>query len=81
MEPSSIDVVRRAVLPELMLVEDVPIALRVTPATARRALLHGDCGPVLRIGRRLAVLREAFLAHLKGQEATTPELKADAGRG
>lgn len=74
---SNIDVVRRAALPELMLVEDVALALRVTPATARRFLVRGDLGPIIRLGRGIAVLRESFLATLKDRQG----LSADAPDG
>lgn len=60
--------VRRAALPEVMFVEDVAIALLVQPDAARRAVLRGDCGPYFRLGRRMAVLRESFLAALAKRE-------------
>jgi len=68
MDPSHSDAVVRAALPEVMFVADLALALRVGESAARRALLRGECGPYLRIGRRLAVLRESFLASLAARE-------------
>lgn len=56
--------VRRAALPELMFVPDLTAALQLGPQATRRAVLRGEVGPYLRIGNRLAVLRESFLAAL-----------------
>lgn len=59
----------RACLPEVMFIPDVRLALGgVSESSARRAILGGDCGPYLRIGRRLAVRRESFLAALAARE-------------
>lgn len=60
--------VRRAALPEILLVPDVGLAFGLTPSAARKAILRGDCGPYLRIGRRLAVRRDSFLAALRELE-------------
>jgi len=60
--------VRRAALPEILFVPDVGLAFGLVLSAARKAILRGDCGPYLRIGRRLAVRRESFLAALRGQE-------------
>lgn len=80
------ETVRRACLPEILFTPDVAIALGgVSPATARRRLLDGTCGPILRIGRRIAVRREAFLDALAAREVdptTAPDrlrvLRGDA---
>ena len=60
--------VRRACLPEILFIPDVAVALSVSESAARRAVLRGDCGPYLRIGRRLAVRRDSFLAALQLRE-------------
>jgi hypothetical protein len=61
--------VRRAVLPEILFTPDLALALGgITPSAARRAVLRGDCGPYLRIGRRIAVRRESLLAALAERE-------------
>lgn len=62
------EVVLRATLPLVMFVPDVALALQVTPATARRAILAGRCGPYSRIGRRLVVRRDALLAAIAERE-------------
>lgn len=60
----------RAALPEVMFVPDIGAALRLGPAATRRAVLRGACGPYVRIGRRLAVLRTSFLDALARQQTT-----------
>ncbi len=62
--------VRRACLPELLLVPDVALALSLSHSAARRVILRGDCGPYSRIGRRLAVRRESFLAALEARQVS-----------
>ena len=63
------DQFHRAALPEVLFVPDLALALGgVTESAARRTVLRGECGPYLRIGRRIAVRREAFLAALAGRE-------------
>lgn len=63
------DALRRAALPEVLFLPDLAIALGLQSASAaRRALLRGDCGPYLRIGRRLAIRREALLQSLAARE-------------
>ena len=54
----------RAALPEVMFREDVALALQVDATAAEEAMLRGDCGPVLVLGERIAVLRESFLGAL-----------------
>lgn len=66
--------VRRACLPEVMLAEDVAAVLDLTPSGARRAIRRGECGPYLRIGRRLAMLRESFLRSLTRRQRPTSSL-------
>jgi len=62
---------RRAALPEVLFVPDMALALGgITESAARRAVLRGECGPFLRIGRRLAVRRDAFLAALAARESS-----------
>jgi hypothetical protein len=65
---TSEDFARRAVLPELMFFEDVGLALQVEPDEAEQAMLRGECGPVLVLGDRVAVLRTSFLASLAARE-------------
>jgi len=60
--------VRRAALPEIMFALDVATAFGLTASAARKAILRGYCGPYFRIGRRLAVRRESFLATLREHE-------------
>lgn len=62
------DTVRRAALPQVLLVEDVGLALQLGRDAARKAILRGECGPYIRLGRRLAVLRESFLAALASRQ-------------
>jgi hypothetical protein len=60
---------RRAALPEVLFTPDIRAALRLaTDGAARRAVRRGDCGPYLRLGRRLAVRRESFLRALASRE-------------
>lgn len=59
----------RAALPEVLFVPDLALALGgLTPSATRRAVLRGDCGRFVRLGRRLAVRREAFLDALAARE-------------
>lgn len=83
-----VETVRRAALPQILFVPDVAVALQVGKDAARRAILRGECGPYLRVGRRLAVLKESFLAALASRQ-TGPgprriegarEQQADGGR-
>ena len=60
--------IRRAALPEILFIPDLSLAIGVTESAARKAVLRGECGPFVRIGRRLAVLRESFLAALAERE-------------
>lgn len=64
--------VRRAALPEILFIPDLALALQVSPPTARQAVVRGDCGPYFRVGRRLAVLRESFLAALAARREPPP---------
>jgi hypothetical protein len=59
----------RAALPEVLFVPDLSMVLGgLTFSATRRAVLRGDCGPFLRIGRRIAVRREALLDALAARE-------------
>ena len=74
------ETVRRAALPELMLVPDVALALQRSTSYARKAVLLGECGPFVRVGGRLAILRTAFLASL-AQRQEAPVTTTTRGRG
>lgn len=65
------EMVRRAALPQILFVHDIGLALQISPSGARRAILRGECGPYLRVGRRLAVLRESFLTTLAKRSVAT----------
>ena len=67
-QPPHAETVRRAALPEILFIPDIALALLASESTARRAVLRGDCGPYLRIGRRLAVRRDSFLEALETRE-------------
>ena len=69
-EPVHGDAVRRAALPEVLFVPDLALALGVSASAARKAILRGACGPYLRLGRRLAVLRESFMAALEARQVS-----------
>ena len=60
--------ITRAALPEILFVPDVAIALGVMDSAARKTIVRGEIGPYFRIGRRLAVRRESFLAALAERE-------------
>jgi hypothetical protein len=63
------DAVRRAALPEVLLSPDIALLMGgVAASTARRAVLRGEFGPYLRIGRRLALRRESVLEALAARE-------------
>lgn len=68
MATQHVDTVRRAALPQVMFVRDIGLALQLGPDAARRAILRGDCGPFFRVGRRLALRRDSFLAALASRE-------------
>ena len=68
MVTNHVDTVRRAALPQILLVPDIGLALQLSNHGARRAILRGECGPYFRVGRRLAVLRESFLAALTSRQ-------------
>lgn len=63
------ETLRRSALPEVMLAEDVALVRRINLPSARRAIRRGECGPFVRLGRRLAVRREAFLGALEARES------------
>ena len=67
------DAVRRAALPELLFVPDIALALGVKPSAARKAVVRGECGRFLRIGRRLAVRRDSFMDALAEREVAPPK--------
>ncbi|MBI3272219.1 MAG: hypothetical protein HYZ53_24720 [Planctomycetes bacterium] len=69
-DPARARALGRALLPEVLLSEDLALALGVSPSAARRAVLRGQCGPYVRLGRRLCVRRPAFLAALEARETT-----------
>jgi excisionase family DNA binding protein len=62
--------IHRAALPEIMLVSDLAAALGLSQAAVRRAIHRGELGPWCRIGRRIAVRREALLEALEARETT-----------
>lgn len=62
----------RARLPEVLRVEDVAAVLGVKASAARKAVARGDCGPFVRLGRRMLVRRESFLASLAARESAPP---------
>ena len=68
MATQHVDTVRRAALPQVMFVPDVALALQCSASAARQAILRGDCGPFFRMGRRLALRRDSFLAALAARE-------------
>jgi hypothetical protein len=70
----------RVVLPEILFASDVARALALqSSSAARRVILAGRAGPYVRIGRRLAVRRASFLAHLQTTEiVATPSAPGGA---
>jgi len=63
--------VKRAILPEIMLPEDVQRALGLkSKDEARDMMIDGDVGPRVLLASRVYVRRESFLAHLKSLEET-----------
>lgn len=62
----------RALLPEVVLAEDIALALHVTPSAARCMVHRGELGAYLRLGRRLCVRRESLLAALQAREIVPP---------
>lgn len=61
----------RGALAEVLFIPDLCAVLGgISPSAARRAVHRGECGPYLEFGRRLAVLRDSFLAALKAREVT-----------
>lgn len=69
--------VRRAALPEVLFVPDLAEVLCRGQASTRRAVRRGDCGPYIRVGHRLAVLRTSFLGALASRQVGVP---AGAGK-
>lgn len=64
--------VRRAALPEVLFVPDLAEVLCRGQASTRRAVRRGDCGPYIRVGHRLAVLRTSFLGALASRQVGVP---------
>ena len=54
----------RSALPELLHDNDVALALGISRRGARNLMDDGALGPVRRLGRRLYVTRQAFLASM-----------------
>jgi hypothetical protein len=69
---------RRGLLPEVLLSEDVAAVLKIGVPAARRVIRSGVCGPHIRLGRRLAVRRVAFLAALAERETQPPRKGASS---
>ncbi|MCC6740321.1 MAG: hypothetical protein IT452_14850 [Planctomycetia bacterium] len=65
---------RRAILPEVLLAEDVALAQRITLGAAQKAMRSGRLGPVSRVGRRLAILRTDYLEAIRGARLYTSGL-------
>jgi hypothetical protein len=63
-----IDFARRAALPEVMFAEDVALALQLDCSAAEQFLLRGECGPVVMLEDRPAILRSSFMAALAAQQ-------------
>ena len=58
--------------PPILFVRDLQQVLHYRdPSAVRRAMHRGDLGPITRVGRRLAVLRESLIDHLRDQESQT----------
>ena len=72
--------VRRAALPEVMLVGDVALALDLPELDAQRLLSSGRLGLAFEVEGRLAVLRSSFLTALEGG-ATPPSGHGAEGGG
>ena len=68
---SELEILRRAVLPEILLPADVAVTLQVEEPEARRMLEAGDLGKTFRVGGSLGVLRSVFLAALKRRGGVT----------
>jgi hypothetical protein len=64
----------RSNLPEVLRVEDVAAVFGVKLGAARKAIVRGWCGPYSRVGRRLFVRRESFLAAFKSREVQPPAI-------
>ena len=47
---------------------DIALALQISADLAEDVMLRGECGPVLVLGDRIAVLRESFLSALANRE-------------
>jgi hypothetical protein len=75
---TSNDFARRAALPELMFEDDVALALQLDSDAAEQAMLRGECGPVLVLGDRPAVLRSSFLSALASRQV--PRLGQEVAR-
>jgi len=70
------EAIRRAVLPPILFVADLRAILRLSASGARRAVLRGECGRFLRVGRRIAVSREAFSEALRAREVAPLDPRA-----
>jgi hypothetical protein len=66
------EAVLRAAPPEVLFLPDIAIVLQIGRSTARRAVLRGQLGPYIRVGRRIAVLRTSFLDALAAREQAVP---------
>jgi len=54
--------------PRLLFPADLALVFRVSEETAARWLRKGRLGPVIRVGRRLAVLKESLVQHLEASQ-------------
>ena len=66
------ETVLRAAPPEVLFLPDIAIVLQIGRSTARRAVLRGQLGPYIRVGRRIAVLRTSLMEALAAREQVVP---------
>ena len=66
--PRQVEGRRAGDLPEILIVEDLAVILKIGLPAARALVRSGACGPFSRLGRRMVLRRDSFLATLEASE-------------
>lgn len=72
-EPTRAKALLRALPPEILTPSDIGVILGIHPAAVRERIVAGDFGPHFRVGRRLFLRRDVFLAALAAREVKAAE--------
>ncbi len=75
------EAIQRAFLPPILFVPHIAEVFGIGASAARKVIQRGDCGPFFRVGRRLAIRRESFVAALQAREFDPVRVRLGIVRG